>query len=124
MKLSRPAAVQVLPTGEVAVQVGAKTNKNTYPLKKNTFIGDFIIAEGATGATDYNYEQYADGVLTINNVSWAELYGTPEIQTNGQRSGSHQPIPGTNGLASCSLTLKFKCRKEVERNANRVNKYY
>ena len=76
--------------------MGAKTNKNTYPLKKNTFIGDFIIAEGATGATDYNYEQYADGVLTINNVSWAELYGTPEIQTNGQRSGSYQPIPGTN----------------------------
>lgn len=83
-------------TVEVAVQVGAKTNKNTYPLKKNTFIGDFIIAEGATGATDYNYEQYADGVLIINSVEWAELYGTPEIQANGQRSGSHQPIPGTN----------------------------
>ena len=88
--------IKILKTVEVTVQVGAKTNKNTYPLKKNTFIGDFIIAEGATGATDYNYEQYADGVLTINNVSWAELYSTPEIQTNGQRSGSYQPIPGTN----------------------------
>lgn len=29
--------IKILKTVEVAVQVGAKTNKNTYPLKKNTF---------------------------------------------------------------------------------------
>ncbi len=88
--------VKILKTIEIQIQVGAKTDKNTYPLSKPTFIGDFIIAGGATGATDNNWDAFAAGVLIINQVDWAELYGTPEIQINGQRSASHQPIAGCN----------------------------
>ena len=77
------------------VQVGAKTNKNTYPLSKPSFIGNFIIAGGATGAVDYDKEG-DPGILTINTVDWASVYGAPEIQTNGQKGDSFQPIPGTN----------------------------
>lgn len=87
--------IKVAKTVEVAVQVGAKTNKNTYPLSKPSFIGNFIIAGGATGAVDYDKEG-DPGILTINTVDWASVYGTPEIQTNGQKGDSFQPIPGTN----------------------------
>lgn len=87
--------IKVTKTVEVAVQVGAKTNKNTYPLSKPSFIGDFIIAGGATGAVD-NSREGAPGVLTINSVDWAQIYGTPQIQTNGKKGSSFQPISGTN----------------------------
>ena len=88
--------IKILKTVEIPIQVGAKTDKNTYPLSKPTFLGDFIIAGGATGATDNNWDAFAAGNLTVNQVDWAELYGIPEIQNNGQRSASHQPMPGKN----------------------------
>lgn len=64
--------IKIKRTIEVPVQVGAKTDKNTYPLHKDSFLGDFITAQGA-----------------------AEVL-TTEIKVNTQRSNSYQPIPGTN----------------------------
>ena len=87
--------IKIFRTVEVSVQVGAQTTKNTYPLSKPTYIGDFLIIGGATGAVD-NSREGDPGVLTINSVDWAQIYGTPQIQTNGRKGSSFQPISGTN----------------------------
>lgn len=87
--------IKIKRTIEVPVQVGAKTDKNTYPLHKDSFLGDFITAQGAGGATDNNWGAFFYGALIINQVDWAEVL-TTEIKVDTQRSDSYQPIPGTN----------------------------
>ena len=100
--------IKIKRTIEVPVQVGAKTNKNTYPLHKDSFLGDFIIAQGAGGSTDNNWEAFFYGSLIINQVDWAEVL-TTEIKVNTHRDpmNSYQPIPGTN-YGQCHYTGYMK----------------
>lgn len=87
--------VRVTKTVEVQVQAGAKTNKNTYPLHKDSFVGNWITAQGAGGATDNNWDAFFSGAVVINAVDYGTIIST-ELSVNTQRDNSYQPIAGTN----------------------------
>lgn len=92
--------IEILQDVEIPIQVGAYQQKNSNN-RKDTAFGDFIIAGGAQGGWDSSHPGWK-GILTINNVNWACIVGTPEIASNGydgsgsSAAGSASVIPGTN----------------------------
>lgn len=111
--------IEIFKDIEIDIQVGSYQPKNSNN-RKDTAFGNFIIAGGAQGGWDGAHPGYK-GILTINNVAWARIVGTPEIASNGidgsgsSAAGSASVIPGTNygeGYYTGYLKLTYLGLKE------------
>ena len=109
--------IEILADIVIGIQVGAYQPKNSNN-RKDTAFGDFIIAGGAQGGWDSSHPGWK-GILTINNVAWARIVGTPEIASDGfdgsgsSAAGSASVFTGTNfGAGYYTGYLKITKRKK------------